>query len=485
MRHRVATWLILALLAAASPAAAQVAAGDTVAVVAPSMLRQRPGAAYPATGRLPAGARLIVLRVAGGWARVSGSRGAGWIPSRALVRTRPGRALPRPAPPPVVAEPLDELELSGDLPAPEANALALAPVADPDDPFAEEELGTLLRRRRAARVEPSPEPEEPPEPAEAEPPPADGVKARELSPLLEEPSARGKPVGVVREGTPLEVLQRTPDGRWLLVRTLDGADSGWIARARVRDVDPAARALGATQLGLDASLGGAILTQTFQSASEQPLAAFRLRTVAGALGVGGLVRVRVAPRTELGGELAYRFLAASPGMRVLKEGGGTEDMAVVQHAVELGGRVGARGPGPNGPSIYARLGYRFETTRVDEAPSARLPSDSLRGPTFGAGLDVPAATEHVAAAAELRVLYPGTFVQTDGRKEGEPASAYALHGRALLGYRVAPGWTIGAIYDFARSAVVLQGPSQRLPGSQGAKRELTNHTFSIGFRHVL
>src|SRR4051794_32247830 len=81
--------------------------------------------------------------------------------------------------------------------------------------------------------------------------------------------------------------------------------------------------------------------------------------------------------------------SATPGIEVTTMAGQKEDLSVVGHTVDLGGRLGWRSPDGMLTGLYARLGWHMDATQIDQSKLAPLPSDTVTGFTVGAGLDLP------------------------------------------------------------------------------------------------
>lgn len=488
------SWMCVLLWSTAADAQGR---GDSLAVSAATVLRERPGAAYRATFRVPAGARVVVERVRGGWAKVTGRRGLGWIPARMLVRpVRPadprtlpieegiGEVAPAPAPEPAEAlVPARQPPARLREPLPPASLVQAGPTAatplDPGDPLAGiDEVFDAARKLRGEELRPL-------GPGERRIAPGVPVAyARELAPVLSEPLS-GKPVAIVREGAELKVVERTPDGKWLLVEGEHADDRGWISSALVRDAGVVARDPSAIRVGLDASMGVSAIEQTFQARTDQFLGKFALRSVAAAVRLGSVLRLQVSDSVELAADGAWRIQVARPGMRIVRDDGGNDDLGMMVQDFDVGGRLGARARAGKGAGLYARIGYRYETLSIDAGKQARLPNEVISGPTFGGGLDVPGVGENLGVGAEALVLAPAERQQTRGLREGQQSSTFGVGGRIALRYRIGQSWAAALSYDLWRLSSEFRGGSERLPGTQGAERTTTTQLFLFGFDAML
>ncbi len=487
------SWMCVLLWSSAADAQR---GGNTLAVSSATVLRERPGAAYRATFRIPAGARVHVERVRGGWAKVTGRRGLGWIPTRLLIRAvRPVDPRSLPVEEPTVAvdpEPVEELVPARTAPQPPAVLQEPVPLAsqvragppaatplDPGDPLAGiDEVFDAARKLRG-------EEQRPLGPKERRLPPGVPMAyARELAPVLSEPLS-GRPVAIVREGAELKVVERTPDGKWLLVEGEHADDRGWISSALVRDAGLLTPDPSAIRVGLDASMGVSAIEQMFHAETNQFLGKFALRSVAAALRLGSVLRLQVSDSVEIAADGAWRIQVARPGMRIVRDDGGNDDLGMMVQDFDAGGRIGARGRAGKGAGLYARVGYKYETIAIDAGKQARLPNEVISGPTFGGGLDVPGVGENLGVAAEVLVLAPASREQTKGLGEGKQSSTFGVGGRLALRYRVGPTWAASVGYDLWRLASEFKGGSERLPGTQGAERTTTTQLFLLGFDAML
>ncbi len=522
--------LFLALTMSSGPAQAA-SPGQTVTVSGGAALRERPGAAYRVTSRASAGSRLTVERVKDGWVKVRGSSGSGWLPASAVSSAPAVREAPAPRERPARPKAAKRARVRSIDDAPGAEAAVAAPAAAPA-PLASrfderpaprntalrgqlpaasptgDEVGAAASMLAAAGEDDPPG--APPRAARLAPAPSDGgeenplaVKpervvaktdikqgpvlayASELTPILQEPAAKARPVAIAREGMPLKVVQRTPDGSWLLVEGETPQDRGWVSATVVRESDPTDPATRGIQVALDAGVGLVTMSQAFASRSTQFLGNFELKSAAATVNVGSTARYKFVGGTEIGADFGYRFMAATPGIRVVNANNENEDLSVMAHVLDAGARIGTRGKGANAPAVYGRLGYHIEATKIDQSASAKLPSDTVKGPTIGGGIDVPGLTEHLGFQSEFNLLYPASREQTAGLREGTKDSTYGVLGGARMNYRVNPRWTVSGNYQFNYIKTEFQGTNERIPGIDRAERSNTAHMFLAGFNYAL
>src|SRR5262249_19740370 len=164
---------------------------------------------------------------------------------------------------------------------------------------------------------------------------------------------------------------------------------------------------------LSAGLGFVSMTQDFSSDANVFLSKYRIASAAGAVAIGGVFSY-ISGIWEFAGDGGYRFTAASPGIEVTTMSGQREDLSVVEHSIDLGGRLGYRSGDGMRTGFYARLGYHLDSLQIDQSKLAPLPSENVSGLTLGGGLDLPALTENISACAHFDFMFSGSRDQTVG-----------------------------------------------------------------------
>lgn len=303
--------------------------------------------------------------------------------------------------------------------------------------------------------------------------------------LKSEPNDEAKTAIVAHDGDEMKVLKKK--GEWLLV-DMDG-EKGWVESTKVKslesdvDEDEMVGHQGGGYM-LSAGLGFVSMTQDFTSDANVFLSKYRIASAAGAVSVGAVYSY-VTGIWELGGDGGYRFTAATPGIEVTTMSGQKEDLAVIEHSIDLGGRVGYRSGDGMRTGLYARVGYHLDSLQIDQSKLAPLPSENISGFTMGAGLDLPGLSEHMAACAHFDFMFSGTRDQTVGLRDGKDNGTQGLLAGVMLGYRFGDAWAMTGGYNMSYMTTTFTGPSERLmnQGTWGSRTNL-DHILMVGLNYA-
>jgi uncharacterized protein YraI len=525
----------LALAVPALPAAARRAElQDGQGAVARSKvaLRERPGPDYRVVARLDAGTPVTIERVKGEWVKVKAGGRTGWAPANLLEggrspRTHAGKpeAEPRRRKAAFVTDGQFARRSDGGG-ARERSAGKRVREHPPDTisdedtaPDATEDSAELLPAKKAARwkqgrpkaAKSEADADESPasdsgdeasarsagaadEEAPAEKAAGSGAGGRKVAavtrtPVLRSPSGTAQTIAVARRGDEMRVLRQAQNGRWLLVE-VDG-ERGWVESAGVRTVGQSVdEGVGAPVAGrqggaiaLSAHTGFVSMSQSFDSDADAFLGKYRIASAAGTIGLGGLYSY-VSRIWEYAADGSYRFTAATPGVEVTTMAGQREDLAVIQHTLDLGARLGYRSPDGMRLGLYGRLGYHMDALKIDQSKLAPLPSETISGVTIGAGLDLPGLSQHLSARATVDVLAVGSRDQTIGLRDGTDDGTNGLFIATTLGYRFGEAWAADGGYQLSYLATSFKGPSERLQnrGTWGARTNL-DHMLLVGLTY--
>ena len=313
------------------------------------------------------------------------------------------------------------------------------------------------------------------------------VKVARLS-LREEPSGSSERVDSVRKGARLLVVER--DGDWIMVESEDG-ETGWVKSSAVESRDSGGGATYAREKfakRASAGLGYSILGQTFASDGMDPRSNYRISSAAAVLGLGGEAIYDYSEKFLLGGDLAYRFHYASPGIRYSFEGE-SANIGFKTHQLDIGALGGYKLPGSSGMAAFARLGYHYERFGVDNVEDftqnlAYLPSEILQGVTVGGMFDAPMITDKISARAGIDALVIGSRAQTLGLQDGADSSAFAMWLSAGVQYAFRPNLKFTGGYQLAYAKTTWSGTAEgsmrpHAADSTGAQRSDTVHLFSV------
>jgi len=295
------------------------------------------------------------------------------------------------------------------------------------------------------------------------------------------PSKRGRAAFRVNKGDRVAFVETSDDGKWVQVENDDG-DSGWIRARDVADDGHKAR-----EISLDARVGFASIGESFQSNGTGSLANYKMGSAAFALGVGGGADWRWGQSLRVGGELGYVGAKATPGVRY-KDGTTATDIGFTTHDVDVRAKVGYDLHRASGALVWGHLGYHYGAFTVDNVGDltknlAKVPSETLTGPTIGAAFDLPKLTDKLGARATADLLYPGTRTQTKGLEDGAASKTMAAFMTATLSYAWKDEWTFDAGYRLAWASTNWAGAatgSQRGNGATTAQRTDLTHVLSVG-----
>jgi uncharacterized protein YgiM (DUF1202 family) len=311
------------------------------------------------------------------------------------------------------------------------------------------------------------------------------VAANGKTPLRREPSDDAPKAMVAHDGDEMKVLKKKGD--WLLVE-IDG-EKGWVESARVKSLESdgeedelVGRQGGGYMLG--AGLGFVSMTQDFSSDANVFLSKYRIASAAGAVAISGVYSY-ITGIWEFAGDGNYRFTAATPGIEVTTMGGQREDLSVLEHSIDVGGRLGYRSGDGMKTGLYTRFGYHLDSLQIDQSKLAPLPSENISGFTIGGGLDIPALSEHFSACAHFDFMFSGARDQTVGLRDGRDNGTQGILLGAALGYRFGDAWAMTGGYNMSYMTTSFTGPSERLmnQGTWGLRSNL-DHILMVGLNYV-
>jgi uncharacterized protein YgiM (DUF1202 family) len=298
--------------------------------------------------------------------------------------------------------------------------------------------------------------------------------------LRAKPTEKGRSRARVREGARLVVLEQK--GAWMLVEDTDG-DTGWIRTAEV--FEPGMRPDRAIRV--DARVGFDRMSQVFRSDGGERLANYDIGAAAAAVSLRADVVQKYGPKYLIGGELRYDLGKSTPGIRYT-DGTNAVDIAYTTHDVDARLLGGYDFHHPTGAAAFARLGYHYGMFAVADVSDftrnlAKLPSETLAGPTVGLGGEVPRITDQIGARAHVDYLVAGSRAQTVGLEDGAVSTAGALWASLVVHYQWKPDMTIDVAYGYDWSKTVWTGAapgSMRGTGATQAARKDVAHGLLVG-----
>ncbi|HEY4243965.1 MAG TPA: SH3 domain-containing protein [Kofleriaceae bacterium] len=326
---------------------------------------------------------------------------------------------------------------------------------------------------------------------DAPPPPSDDRPRAHVSAktkVYEEPSKASGEAFTASKSTVLIVGEAK--GKYTFVETDDG-DAGYVLTSKL-DVDSSSSSGPRHRMiALRARLGVTFLNQHMQTPGGTTTVPdnYSLGSSSFDLALGGQILYPYKADYLLGGEIAYNYNKAVPGISYMGE---TDGFAL--HDLDVRAMGGYDFHKQSGLVAFARLGYRYEAFRVANYAdftknTAMLPNETIKGPTIGAALAMPRITDKIGARLSMDVLAFGSMKQTENLEDGTGPHATAF----LLGlggtYRWRPQMDIQATYDLNYESVGFDGPAptSSMRGHMGtgqSSRSDVYHTISVGIGYA-
>ena len=351
------------------------------------------------------------------------------------------------------------------------------------------------------------------------------------------PEESAKPIKRLPAGVTVQVLKR--DGRWLYVRA--GDTKGWLTRTTVSEnskddgkdgerspawgdkankwgegsstngsdtvaaasndrtddrttddeqsdavtatVNDASSALPSSlpRLAINGQIGFRSIGMDFTSDGQQSSANY----VISAQAVTAAVAVHTAGKAgplRMRASLQYRGAYSDPGVRYQASSGGTDDIALTSHEIDLDTGVGIRASDSlGGIDVFARLGYMYGAYMVDDVNNlGKLPNESLSGISVGASIRLANLTDTVSLVVDAGILVNGARAQTAGLEDGMTSFVSATQLRARLAHPVSKHLELVGEYEYSARVTVWEGGSARHTNVSRADRHDTLQTFSAG-----
>lgn len=283
-------------------------------------------------------------------------------------------------------------------------------------------------------------------------------------------------------------------GKWTRVENDDG-DTGWLLSSQI-EVDDGGGSGGSRKREIDVRgrLGVTFMQQGMRSAGSTVTYPdnYNIGTSAATVSLGGGLLYPYGKSALLGGELAYDFAKAVPGIHYKDPTtGASSDIGVTLHNVNVRALLGYDFHKKNGMRLFARLGYRYEGFLVDgNSPfnamvnTAKLPSEVTTGVTIGGALAIPHLTDKIGIKLALDAMLIGVGVtQTKALEDGSKPTATAYCGEAAFIYSWKSGMDLQAIYDLNYAAYDFGAPmagSMRTHMGTDTSRTDIFHTITFG-----
>jgi SH3-like domain-containing protein len=281
-----------------------------------------------------------------------------------------------------------------------------------------------------------------------------------------EPDAESDEEFVAR---PTDILypQEQEDG-WTYVENAEG-DAGWIQTDLLVLESDGGPARGRS-IEVRLRTGVIVLQQGMRTAGSnvlQPPDNYNVGTRSIAMSLGaGLLRPMGA-KYLIGGELAYDYAKAIPGISFDPDGMGPmppTTVGVSLHNVNARLLAGLDLKKQSGMMILGRLGYRYQGFLIADVADfsknmARIPSEVVKAPTLGAGLSIPRLTNKIGLRFALdAILFGASVNQTVGLEDGATPSVTAIVLGAGVSYRFMAGLDLVAAYDLSYMGIDFGAP---------------------------
>jgi uncharacterized protein YgiM (DUF1202 family) len=298
--------------------------------------------------------------------------------------------------------------------------------------------------------------------------------------LRSKPSKKGRATLRVKKGAKLIVVEEKND--WMLVEDPDG-ESGWIKKSEIWE--PGMRAK--RQIRVEGRLGFDRMAQVFRSDGDAQLSNYNVGAAAAAISLRGDYVQKYGPKYLIGAEARYDLGKSTPGIRY-SDGTNATDIPFTTHDIDLRAVGGYDFHHKTGAAAFARLGYHYSMFQVASVADftknlARLPSETLAGPTIGVSAELPRITEKLGGRLAADYLIAGKRAQTTGLEDGQVSNATALWGALVVDYQWKKDMVIDFAYgyDYAKTVWTGAAPaSMRGTNSTEAARKDVTHSLTIG-----
>jgi len=279
-------------------------------------------------------------------------------------------------------------------------------------------------------------------------------------------------------------------GSWTRVSTEDG-DAGWVLTSQLDLERPEAvggprrrMIYGRGRLGVTL-LNQSVATTGATRVPDNYTAASLTFTVA----LGGTVVFPFGNRLWIGGDLAYDFDKAAPGIEYQNK-----TIAFTYHNLNARAVVGYDLLKPSGLVVFGRLGLHYDSFQVADVAdftknTAKLPNQTIAAPTIGAAVSIPRLTNKLGMMVSVDAIVAGSSVsQTKNLEDGTGPSATAVYAGASAAYHLSRTMDVQLTYDLGYTMLSFSGmpPATSARGHTGtsvsAGTDVT-HAISAGIAY--
>ena len=249
-------------------------------------------------------------------------------------------------------------------------------------------------------------------------------------------------------------------GKWTEV-SLEEGDVGWVLTSQL-DMDDTGGGggIGKRLIDLRARVGLTIVNQGIRSVGSTGTVPdnYNVGSAAAVLALGGQYLMPYKTSYVLGGEIAYQYAKASPGVAFMGS-----NIGFSVHDLDVRAMAGYDLHKSNGMTVFGRLGYRYQGFLVSNVldftkNTARIPSEVDKGPAIGVALWIPRITPKIGIRASLDAIFYGVN-QTQNLEDGSSPSATGLNLGGAFTYHWKSNMDLQATYDLNYASVSFGAPT--------------------------
>jgi len=282
----------------------------------------------------------------------------------------------------------------------------------------------------------------------------------EATKIYSDPDAASEVAFPAGPKTALYVIEA--QGKWSLVEN-DAADAGYVLTSKLEIEEPPGGGSGGRMRVIDVRgrIGATNVKQTVTTPGVTGIVvpdSYSASSAAFTLALGGTVLYPYKARYWVGGELAYDFDKALPGIKYM-----SQSIGFSYHVLNLRAIGGYDLQKKNGMTVYGRLGLHYDSFQVPDVAdftknTAKLPNQIITAPTLGGALAIPRLTKDFGLKVSLDFILVGASVkQTKNLEDGTDPSAKALFLGGAVTYRWKPRMDLQANYDLSYTSLSFDG----------------------------
>ncbi len=278
-------------------------------------------------------------------------------------------------------------------------------------------------------------------------------------------------------------------GKWTEVSIEEG-DIGWILTDKLDIEEGGGDEGGPRKRALDvkARVGVVFISQSLRTSGGKQTVPdnYNIGTSAAAVDLGGGVVYPYDKDYYIGGELAYQYALAIPGVPYKDPAtmvSSTTSFTV--HDLDLRAVAGYDLHNKRGMVVWGRLGIRYQSYLVANVTdltknTARIPSETFKSPTIGAALSIPRMTPTIGLNFHLDLAAVATSVsQTKNLEDGASPSGKMYCLGAIFTYKWKPDINIAVTYDLALASYDFGAPMPTSMRNHTGTAVSRSDTFNI------